>query len=61
MIMFGVFNIFYFVGQFGELATAGYGTAVRIEQVLLLPVIGLNTAVLSIAGQKNKTKMLRRI
>ena len=38
MIMFGVFNIFYFVGQFGELATAGYGTAVRIEQVLLLPV-----------------------
>ncbi len=26
MIMFGVFNIFYFVGQFGELATAGYGT-----------------------------------
>ena len=52
MIMFGVFNIFYFVGQFGELATAGYGTAVRIEQVLLLPVIGLNTAVLSIAGAK---------
>ena len=29
MIMFGVFNTFYFVGQFGELATAGYGTAVE--------------------------------
>ena len=57
MIMFGVFNIFYFVGQFGELATAGYGTAVRIEQVLLLPVIGLNTAVLSIAGQNYGAKM----
>ena len=40
MIMFGIFNIFYFVGQFGELATAGYGTAVRIEQsFLLLPVM----------------------
>ena len=61
MIMFGVFNIFYFVGQFGELATAGYGTAVRIEQVLLLPVIGLNTAVLSIAGQNYGAKIYNRI
>ena len=61
MIMFGVFNIFYFVGQFGELATAGYGTAVRIEQVLLLPVIGLNTAVLSIAGQNFGAKLHFRV
>ena len=61
MIMFGIFNIFYFVGQFGELATAGYGTAVRIEQVLLLPVIGLNTAVLSIAGQNYGAKLFNRI
>jgi Na+-driven multidrug efflux pump len=59
--MFGIFNIFYFVGQFGELATAGYGTAVRIEQVLLLPVIGLNTAVLSIAGQNFGAKFFNRI
>jgi len=61
MIMFGIFNIFYFVGQFGELSTAGYGTAVRIEQVLLLPVIGLNTAVLSIAGQNYGAKFYDRI
>ena len=61
MIMFGIFNIFYFVGQFGELSTAGYGTAVRIEQVLLLPVIGLNTAVLSIAGQNYGAKFFNRI
>ena len=61
MIMFGVFNIFYFVGQFGELETAGYGTAVRIEQVLLLPVIGLNTAVLAIAGQNFGAKMFFRV
>jgi len=61
MIMFGIFNIFYFVGQFGELATAGYGTAVRIEQVLLLPVIGLNTAVLSIAGQNYGAKFYIRV
>ena len=61
MIMFGIFNIFYFVGQFGELSTAGYGTAVRIEQVLLLPVIGLNTAVLTIAGQNFGAKNYKRI
>ena len=47
----GIFNILYFIGQFGELATAGYGAALRVEQVFLLPVIGLNTAVLSIGGQ----------
>ena len=42
----GIFNILYFIGQFGNLATAGYGAALRVEQVFLLPVIGLNTAVL---------------
>ena len=26
LIMVGVFNLFYFVGQFGEIATAGYGS-----------------------------------
>ncbi len=61
LIMFGIFNIFYFVGKFGELATAGYGTAVRIEQVLLLPIIGLNTAVLSIAGQNFGAKIYTRV
>ena len=47
--------------KFGELETAGYGTAVRIEQVLLLPVIGLNTAVLSIAGQNFGAKLHFRV
>ena len=37
----GIFNILYFIGQFGEMATAGYGSALRVEQVFLLPVIGL--------------------
>ncbi len=51
LIGVGLFNILYFIGQFGDLATAGYGAALRVEQVFLLPVIGLNTAVLSIGGQ----------
>ena len=57
----GIFNILYFTGQFGELATAGYGAALRVEQVFLLPVIGLNTAVLSIGGQNFGAKRYNRI
>ena len=57
----GIFNILYFIGQFGDLATAGYGAALRIEQVFLLPVIGLNTAVLSIGGQNFGAKAFNRI
>ena len=57
----GIFNILYFIGQFGELATAGYGSALRVEQVFLLPVIGLNTAVLSIGGQNFGAKAYDRI
>jgi putative MATE family efflux protein len=57
----GIFNILYFIGQFGELATAGYGAALRVEQVFLLPVIGLNTAVLSIGGQNFGAKTYDRI
>ena len=57
----GIFNILYFIGQFGDLATAGYGAALRVEQVFLLPVIGLNTAVISIGGQNFGAKAYDRI
>ena len=57
----GIFNILYFIGKFGDLATAGYGAALRVEQVFLLPVIGLNTAVLSIGGQNFGAKEYNRI
>jgi putative MATE family efflux protein len=36
------------VTQFGEAAVAGHGIALRIEQLVLLPTIGLNIAVLSL-------------
>ena len=57
----GIFNILYYNGQFGDLANAGYGAALRVEQVFLLPVIGLNTAVLSIGGQNFGAKAYDRI
>jgi putative MATE family efflux protein len=51
-IALGIFVINYFIYQFGDdFAIAGYGVAMRIEQIALLPALGLNTAALTIAGQ----------
>ena len=43
--------IFTYVGSSGEEAAAGYGAATRIEQVVLLPVLGINTAIISVIAQ----------
>ncbi len=51
MISIGNFIILAYTSNFGEPAVAGYGAATRFEQILLLPVLGLNTAIISIVGQ----------
>ena len=61
MISVGIFIILFFISQYGDLALAGYGTAIRYEQLYLLPVLGLNTAVLSMVGQNFGAKKLSRI
>ena len=61
MISIGIFIILFFIGQYGDLALAGYGTAIRYEQLYLLPVLGLNTAVLSMVGQNFGAKKIIRI
>ena len=61
MISVGVFIILFFIGQYGDLALAGYGTAIRYEQIFLLPVLGLNTAVLSMVGQNFGAKQIKRV
>tara|TARA_B100001123_G_C15275439_1_gene1011980 strand:- start:683 stop:2026 length:1344 start_codon:yes stop_codon:yes gene_type:complete len=53
--------ILAYVGIFGEFATAGYGSATRFEQVLLLPVLGLNTAIISIIAQNYGAKNFLRV
>lgn len=57
----GIFVIMYFVGAFGQEAVAGYGIGVRIEQMVLLPAIGLNVAALAIVGQNNGAGRIDRI
>ena len=53
--------IFTYVGTIGELAAAGYGAATRIEQVVLLPILGINTAIISIIAQNYGAKNYSRI
>ncbi len=53
--------IFTYVGQSGEYAVAGYGVGTRIEQVVLLPILGINTAIISIIAQNYGADNLDRI
>ena len=53
--------VFTYVGLFGEYAVAGYGSATRIEQVVLLPILGINTAIISIIAQNIGAKYYYRV
>lgn len=57
----GIFVITWFVGRFGEDAVAAYGAAVRIEQIALLPAIGISSAVLSICSRNSGAHKYGRI
>ena len=61
MISIGNFIILSYASRFGENAVAGYGSATRFEQILLLPVLGLNTAIISIVGQNFGAKEYLRV
>jgi len=60
-IIIGAFIIVAFIGRFGSEAVAGYSVALRIEQVLLLPVLGLSSAVMAIVGQNFGVQAFDRI
>ena len=60
-IAVGVFIITFFISQFGKESVAAYGIATRIEQIALLPMIGMNIAVLSIIAQNKGAKKYDRI
>ncbi|MBT3272331.1 MAG: MATE family efflux transporter [Spirochaetales bacterium] len=57
----GTFVITYFVAKYGTNAVAAYGAAIRIEQVALIPTIGLNVALATIAGQNNGAGRVDRV
>tara|TARA_Y100001936_G_scaffold160037_1_gene156349 strand:- start:161 stop:1171 length:1011 start_codon:yes stop_codon:yes gene_type:complete len=50
-----------YIGISGEYAVAGYGVGTRIEQVVLLPILGINTAIISIISQNFGAKNFNRV
>lgn len=62
MVMFvSGFVVQFALKEFGAHAVAGYGVALRIEQILLLPVLGMTGALLPIAGQNFGAKEYDRV
>ena len=57
----GIFVITYFVSVFGEKAVAAYGSAMRVEQIVLIPTIGLNAATLALVAQNNGARLHDRV
>jgi len=62
----GFFIITFFVSFFptpetSDISIAAYGIAIRIEQIILLPAIGLNFACLSLTGQNYGALNIDRI
>jgi Na+-driven multidrug efflux pump len=61
MMATGIFIITYFASSYGQEVIAAYGIGMRIEQIVLMPTIGLSVAVLAIVSQNNGAKQFDRI
>ncbi len=60
-VALGIFIITWFLSRFGQEAVAAYGVATRIEQIALLPTIGLNMATLSLVAQASGAGLYGRV
>ncbi len=61
-VALGMFVINYYLNKYASTdAVAAYGVGLRIEQVFLLPAMGISIAILSIAGQNFGAKKYERI
>lgn len=61
LMALGMFIITYYIAPFGQYAVAAYGVAIRVEQIMLMPSIGLNVAVLAVVSQNNGAKLYERV
>ncbi|MCS1407996.1 MAG: Multidrug export protein MepA [Verrucomicrobia subdivision 3 bacterium] len=60
-VALGIFVITWFISCFSTAGVAAYGIATRVEQIILLPTIGLNIAVLTLTSQNNGAKRWDRV
>jgi putative MATE family efflux protein len=60
-VALGIFIITYFLSGFGQKTVAAYGAATRIEQIVLLPALGLNVAALTLAARNSGAGLFDRV
>jgi len=60
-VILGGFITVAFVGRFGSQHVAGYSVGLRLEQLLLLPALGLNSAVMALVGQNYGANYPQRV
>ncbi|MDQ7059681.1 MAG: MATE family efflux transporter [Sulfurimonas sp.] len=61
LMSFGSIITIYFVSFYGVNAVAAFGIGYRVEQIILLPMLGLNTAVMTIVSNNFGAKNFSRI
>ncbi len=57
----GVFIITYYAADFGQSIVAMLGIGMRIEQIAIMPIVGINIAVLSMVSQNSGAAQYERI
>lgn len=57
----GTYVITIYTARFGTEALAAYGVALRVEQIALIPTMGLTAALTAIVGQNNGARRFDRI
>ncbi|RXJ68693.1 MATE family efflux transporter [Halarcobacter ebronensis] len=57
----GSIILIYFVSLYGVKAVAGYGVGFRVEQLMLLPALGLSSAVLTLVSNNYGAKRYDRV
>ena len=61
VLALGTLVINFFIGRYGSVVMAAYGTALRIEQFALIPNFGLMFALSALVGQNNGAGNIARI
>ncbi len=60
-VALGILIITWFLSHFSKTAVAAYGVATRIEQLVLMPTIGLNSATMALVAQNGGAGRFGRV
>lgn len=61
LMAMGIFIITYFAADYGKDVIAGMGIGMRVEQIALMPALGISMSVLSVVSQNNGALAFDRI